>query len=136
MFVMSYNVLLYTVSALVFRSRLIPLYSVITYAVGIKAVDFVVEGLDKAKAVYIVTGQSTELQQKLAEQLGRGVTVFNAEGGYSSEEKKMVFCVVNRFEVGRAKRIVEENDPEAFVTVTDVSETMGGRKISFSIRRK
>lgn len=135
MFVMGYNIVLYTVSALVFKSWLVPLYSVVTYAVGIKAVDFVVEGLDKAKAVYIVTDRGSELQQKPAAQLGRGVTVFDASGGYSNEEKKMIFCVVNRFEVGLAKRIVEENDPKAFVTVTDVSETVGGRKIAFSIRR-
>lgn len=135
MFVMSYNVVLYTVSALVFKSWLVPLYSVVTYAVGIKAVDFVVEGLDKAKAVYIVTDRGSELQQRLAEKLGRGVTVFNASGGYSNEEKKMIFCVVNRFEVGLAKRIVEENDPKAFVTVTDVSETVGGRKIAFNIKK-
>lgn len=131
MFVMGYNIVLYTSSALIFKSWLIPLYSIVTYAVGIKAIDFVVEGLDKAKAVYIVTSHSTSLQYILSEQLGRGVTVFNAAGTYSGEDKKMIFCVANRFEVGKIKRLVDENDPAAFVTITDVSETMGGRKIAF-----
>lgn len=135
MFVMGYNILLYTLSAVVFKSWLIPLYSIITYVVGIKAIDFVVEGPDKAKAVYIVTEHGTSLRFVLGEQLGRGVTVFDASAAHSKQDKKMIFVVDNRFEVGKIKRLVEENDLSAFVTITDVSETMGGREISFSVRR-
>ena len=130
-FVMCYNILLYTISALVFHSWLIPLYSIITYAVGIKAVDFVVEGLDKAKAVQIITSRDSSLPALLTEALGRGATVFNAGGVFSGSEKLVIYVVVNRFEIGKVKRIVEENDPEAFAAVTDVSETVGGIATDF-----
>lgn len=133
---MTYNIILYSVSALIYRSWLIPLYSIITYAVGIKAVDFVVEGLDKAKAVQIFTSGESDLAKALTEELGRGATVFNASGVYSQQEKQVILCVANRFEIGRVKRIVKEHDPKAFVTITEVSETMGGIKTDFSLLQK
>lgn len=135
-FVMAYNIALYTISALIFNSWLIPLYSIITYAVGIKAVDFVVEGLDKAKSVEIFTSNYVELAKKLNEELGRGCTVFTAHGVYSKEEKKIILCVVNRFEIGQVKRIVAEFDPNAFVIVSEVSETVGGAEINFDLISK
>lgn len=128
-FVMVYNVILYMVSAAVFSSWLIPLYSVITYAMGIKTIDFIVEGLDKAKAVFIVTAKDTELPARLSAELGRGVTVLDATGYYSNEEKNIIYCVVNRFEIQRVKRIVSESGEGTFVTINDISETIGGEKI-------
>ena len=130
-FVMAYNILLYTVSAFIFHSWLIPLYSIITYAVGIKAVDFVVEGLDKAKAVMIITRADSELPMLLTETLGRGATVYKAGGVYSGEEKLVIYVVVNRFEIGKVKKIVETADSDAFASVTDVSETVGGISTGF-----
>ena len=53
-FVMIYNVILYIIIGIIFRSWTLPLYSIITYAVAIKSVDFIVEGLDKAKSVMIL----------------------------------------------------------------------------------
>ncbi len=133
-FVMTYNVILYLISALVFGSWELPLYSIITYMVGIKTVDFVVEGLDKAKAVQIITNKDTNLPDILNEEFKRGVTVISATGVHSMEEKTMIQCVANRFEIGRIKKIVVQNDPKAFVTITDVSETIGGKKIEFNIK--
>ncbi len=135
-FVMCYNVILYTVSALVFHSWTVPLYSIVTYAIGIKAVDFVVEGLDKAKALQIITEKQTDLLTVLTEEMGLGATVFKASGVYSKQEKIVIYCVINRFEIGKVKKIVKEHDPSAFVTVTDVSETVGGVDTNFSITNK
>ncbi|MBQ8382271.1 MAG: YitT family protein [Clostridia bacterium] len=134
-FVMIYNVILYTVSALVYSSWEIPLYSVIAYMVGIKAVDFIVEGLDKAKAVYIITEKTTQLPQMLSEELGRGVTILDAQGVYSRNRKTMIYCVVNRFEINRVKRLVKEVDDSAFVTVNDISETVGGSSMRWRLNR-
>ena len=133
MFIMVYNVILYTVSALIFSNWLIPLYSIIAYTMGIKAIDFIVEGLDKGKSVIIITHKDTSVQNILTEQLGRGVTVLNAVGGYSNEEKIFIYCVVNKFEVPLVKHLVRQSDPKAFVTMTEVSETLGGGDISFKL---
>lgn len=135
-FVMTYNVLLYTVSASVFDNWLIPLYSIIAYTVGIKTIDFIVEGLDKAKAVFIITDKPEKLQSMLSETLGRGVTAMDARGYYSNQNKVLIYCVVNRFEIRTVKGIVKSADPAAFVTITDVSETIGGEGIKFQTKKQ
>ena len=71
-FVMAYNVVLYITIGLIWGSWILPLYSIVTYFVGNKAVDFIVEGLDKAKAVMIVTRCQDEICRVLSEEFGRG----------------------------------------------------------------
>lgn len=132
-FIMIYNITLYLVSALIFSSWLIPLYSIIAYTVGIKSIDFIVEGLDKAKAVFIITDTDNKIPDILSEELGRGVTVVDAKGHYSNTEKTIIYCVVNRFEILKVKHLVEKHSPDAFVTINEVSETIGGEKIKFRI---
>lgn len=134
-FVMIYNVIIYVAAGIVFASWTIPLYSVIAYALGIKSVDFVVEGLDKAKAAMIITAHPDLIAQDLSEQLGRGITMINAQGYYSKENKTMLYCVVNRFQIGKLKRMLSSLDPTAFVTITDISDTLGA-SLKFSLKSK
>ena len=135
-FIMCYNVALYTISALIFQSWQIPLYSIIAYTIGVKTIDFVVEGFDKAKALFIITEKGTDLQNLLSEALGRGVTTLDAHGVYSNEGKTLIYCVANRFEIHRIKEIVAEADESAFVTISEVSETLGGTEMGFRIKKK
>ncbi len=124
-FVMAYNVVLYTVSALIFKSWEIPLYSIIAYAIGLKAVDFIVEGVDKGKAAWIISDKSEEIAKHLSDNLFRGITVLDGKGYYSQMPKKILYIVVNRFEIARLKELVSEIDPKAFVSISDISDTMG-----------
>lgn len=134
-FVMIYNVILYITYAVVFNNWIISLYSIITYAVGIKTVDFIVEGIDKAKAIFIVAKKDTNIQSVLSEKLGRGVTMIEAKGYYSNESKIFLYCVVNRFEISRVKKLVHNTDKTAFVTICDVTETIGSNSnLSFEFK--
>lgn len=123
-FVMGYNVVLYTVAGVLLGQFQTPLYSIVAYAVGLKAVDFIVDGLDKGKAATIITDNATEVAQGLSEVMGCSVTMLKAKGYYSQEIKGMLYCVVNRFEIGELKHIVSEIDPRAFVSINEVSDTM------------
>lgn len=121
-FVMVYNVILYVLIGIVKGSWVYPLYSVLTYAAAIKSVDFIVEGLDKAKAAMIITTEAKTISQRLSEEFGRGITLISASGYYSNTEKTVVYFVVNRFQIGRLRSIVREADRNAFVTITEVSD--------------
>lgn len=123
-FVMAYNAVLYIVVGIVLQSWILPLYSIITYAVGIKTVDFIVEGLDKAKSAMIVTEKHDEISQALSDTFGKGITLIDAEGFYSTSSKKIIYFVVNRFQIAKMKRVISDVDPSAFVTITDVSDVM------------
>lgn len=134
-FVMIYNAILYTFAGVIFASWEIPLYSIITYMVGLKAVDFVVDGLDKAKAAMIITSNPKAIADELSQHLGRGITMIDGKGYYSKENKTILYCVVNRFQIGKLKRILVANDPSAFVTITDISDTLG-TSLKFSLKKK
>ena len=124
-FVMIYNVLLYIAIGCIFKSWVLPLYSIVTYCVAIKAVDFIVEGLDKAKSAMIVTNQETAISAALSEAFGRGITHIDARGFYSGQEQTIIYFVVNRFQIARLKSIVTSIDPNAFITISDVSDVLG-----------
>ena len=121
-FVMVYNVLLYIVIGCVFLSWTLPLYSIVTYCVAIKAVDFIVEGLDKAKSAMIVTEKADEISSTLSEAFGRGITLIGAKGYYSGADQTVIYFVVNRFQIAKLKALVTEIDPNAFITISEVSE--------------
>jgi len=124
-FVMIYNVLLYITIGVIFQSWVLPLYSIVTYCVAIKAVDFIVEGLDKAKSAMIVTAKADEISEALSEAFGRGITHIDARGYYSGSEQTIIFFVVNRFQIARMKNIITAIDPNAFVSISEVSDMMG-----------
>lgn len=124
-FVMIYNVILYVVTGCVFQSWILPLYSIITYGAAIKTVDFIVEGLDKAKSAMIVTTKADEISSLLSETFGHGVTHINAKGFYSDTEQTIIYFVVNRFQITKLKNIVTSTDPNAFVTISEVSNAFG-----------
>lgn len=135
-FVMIYNAALYIVAGIIEASFLIPLYSIIAYAVGLKAVDFIVDGLDKGKAAMIITVNPDRIADKLTEEFGRGVTIMNATGHYSKEQKTIIYCVVNRFQIGKLTRIVTAIDPSAFVTISEVSDNAGkGLSLSSPLKK-
>ena len=124
-FVMVYNVLLYIVIGCVFQSWVLPLYSIVTYCAAIKAVDFIVEGLDKAKSAMIVTSRANEISAALSDAFGRGITQIDARGYYSGREQTIIYFVVNRFQIAKMKNIVTAADPDAFVSITEVSDMLG-----------
>ena len=121
-FVMIYNVLLYIICGIVLKSWILPLYSIVTYAAALKTIDFIVDGLDRAKCAIIITEHPDEICNKLCEVFGSGVTHWEAKGGYSNEEKAAIYFVVNRYQVVRMKELVHEIDHNAYITISEVAD--------------
>ena len=121
-FVMIYNVLLYIVCGFVLKSWILPLYSIVTYAAALKTIDFIVDGIDRAKCAIIITEHPDEVCSKLCEVFGSGVTKLEAKGGYSNKEKAMLYFVVNRYQVVRMKELVHEIDHAAYITISEVAD--------------
>ena len=124
-FVMTYNALLYVVAGVIMGSWVLPLYSIVTYAIGIKAVDFIVEGLDKIKAAMIITDHPQDICRELSAAFGTGITLIDAHGYYSGDSKTMIYFVVNRFQIARMRTIVHDIDAQAFISITEVSDLFG-----------
>ena len=121
-FVMLYNILLYIVCGLCMESWILPLYSIVTYYAGLKTVDFIVDGVDRAKSAIIITERPTEICEALSYHFESGPTRLKAKGGYSNRDKAMIYFIVNRFQVVRMKEIVHEIDPQAYITISEVAD--------------
>lgn len=124
MFVMCFNLILYIVAGCVLSSWILPLYSIITYAVALKVVDFIAEGLDKAKSAMIITNKPDKICSALSDEFGSGITIIDSKGFYSGEDKVLIYFVVNRFQINKVRNIVKDNDREAYVTITEVSDVL------------
>lgn len=121
-FVMAYNLVLYILCGFVMQSWILPLYSIVTYAAGVKTVDFVVEGFDRSKCAIIITVKPQEICAALSATFETGATRIEARGGYSYAPKTMIYFVVNRFQVSRMKELVHDIDPSAFITISEVAD--------------
>lgn len=121
-FVMIYNVLLYIVCGFIMQSWILPLYSIVTYMAGLKTVDFIVEGLDRSKAVMIVTDKAEEINKALLEAFECSTTKISAVGGYSNENKTIIYFVVNRFQISKMRDIIHNIDNKAFLTISEVTD--------------
>ena len=121
-FVMAYNVILYIVCGVILKSWILPLYSIVTYAAALKTIDFIVEGVDRAKCAIIITEMPDEICKELSETFGSGMTQLEAKGGYSNRDKSMIYFVVNRYQVIRMRDIVHEIDPLAYITISEVAD--------------
>ena len=123
-FVMIFNAALYIVCGIVIRSWILPLYSIVTYFIGSKTVDYIVEGFDRSTCAMIVTDKAPQISAALSEHFRAGGTIVNAVGGYSGDEKQIIYFIVNHFQINRLKAIVTAIDKAAFVALQDVSDLM------------
>lgn len=121
-FVMIYNVALYIISGLVIDSWILPLYSIVTYAAGLKTIDFIVEGIDRSKAAMIITSKPDEICAVLMQTFESGLTKMDVKGGYSNADKTMVYFILDRFQIIKMKNIVHDIDENAFITITEVAD--------------
>ncbi|ETI68204.1 YitT family protein [Neobacillus vireti] len=103
------------------------MYSLIAYFVAYKTIDITITGLDESKSIWIISDNARQIGDAIMNRLGRGVTYINGEGAYSGDDKKVIFCVINRLEEAKLKEIVTENDNSAFLAVADIAEVRGGR---------
>ena len=117
------NLIIYIVAGVLFGWDR-ALYSIMTYFITFKIIDIVSEGLEQAKAALIITNHGDDIANTIYKRLGRTVTFIEGEGLISGK-KVVLYVVVTRIELRELKKIVEEDDLSAFMTITDVSEIVG-----------
>lgn len=121
--VLIFNLVIYTLAGFIFGFDR-AMYSLLTYIITFKVIDFVSEGLEQAKAAMIITDKGTNISEEIYKRLGRTTTKIRAKGLISGE-KEVMYCVLTRIEIFELRHIIEELDESAFVTITDVSDIIG-----------
>lgn len=117
------NLIIYTVAGFIFGFDR-AMYSILTYVITFKTIDFISEGLEQVKAALIVTEKGTKLSKEIYNRLGRTTTTIKGKGLISGE-KEILYVVLTRLEVFELNRIIDEMDESAFITILDVSDIIG-----------
>ena len=121
--VLIFNLVIYTIAGFIFGFDR-AMYSLLTYFITFKVIDFVSEGLEQAKAAMIITEKSSSMSKEIYKRLGRTTTSLKGKGLISGE-KEVLYCVITRMEIYELKHIAEEMDESAFITISDVSDIIG-----------
>lgn len=124
--VMFFNIFILSSAGLVFGWDR-AMYSLLAYFIAYKAIDITIDGLDEAKAAIIISDNYHEIAEAITARLGRGVTFLDGSGGYTKDRRTILYSVITRLEIAKLKGIIHDKDPDAFVTITDVSDVMGGK---------
>ncbi|MCE5187784.1 MAG: YitT family protein [Eubacteriales bacterium] len=112
-------------AVLVFRNIEVALYSIVTIFVTTRTIDAIMQGVDHAKVIYIVTERGDDILSLLADDLGRGVTVLQGRGGYTKRDKHVLMLVTRRNSFAQTLKAIKQIDRQAFIFVTDATEVHG-----------
>lgn len=121
---MAVNTVIVSLSSLLFGYKS-AMYTIMAMYVGYRILDKVQTGFNVKKNIIIVSDKPKELADAIIKKLHRGVTFLEGIGGYTNENKKVIYCIVTSSETAKLKNIVDEIDPNAFFTVNDVVEVRG-----------
>ncbi len=101
------------------------LYGIIYIYLSGNLIDSVVFGGFKSYNVSIITNETEKVRQGILEHIDRGLTIVEAVGGYTNENRQMIICVMSSAEVNKMRGIIKELDEHAFMFVTRTSEVSG-----------
>ena len=117
---------------IVIMSFLIPSYgievallSMVAMFVTNTAYNFALRGVNHNMTVFIISEEWDEIAPKVMQEMRRGVTYIHAEGAYTGQPRKLVYCIVKTTELAKLKKIVKENDPKALFSIIETQEVVG-----------
>jgi len=110
---------------LAFKNPSIVIWAYLNLFLTSRMTDFAAEGMPYVKAVMIITDKSDEVRDAIFSKLNRGVTFLKAEGGYTREEKDVIYVCIHRRQVMLLRRILKRIDPDAFMVLHDAHDVMG-----------
>lgn len=121
---MGFNTVIISLSAFLFNYKS-AMYTLIALYIAYQIMDKVQTGFNTKKNIVIVSDKSQEIADSIIKKLNRSITFFEGAGGYSKENKRVIYCIITSNEVVKLKDIVEDIDSTAFITINDVVEVKG-----------
>ncbi|WP_273721206.1 YitT family protein [Leuconostoc mesenteroides] len=101
------------------------MYTLIASFVFSQVVSMTQRGAYDARSFMIFTQYPEEMSHAIMDELDRGTSLLKAEGGYSHQDQRVVYAVVDPSEVSTVRRIVDQVDPKAFVSIFTTQEQLG-----------
>jgi uncharacterized membrane-anchored protein YitT (DUF2179 family) len=130
------NFFIFAAYGWIFQDWHIALRSLMTYFVAFKMMDLVIAGLEELKSVLIMCSKPDKLSKIITHELGLGLTFIKGKGGYSGEDRDILFIIVERLDLAELKEIVLREDPSAFIAIENLHEVAYGRTAKIALKRK
>lgn len=116
-----FNITLIAISALIFDIE-VAMYTIIFILCTNLAVDKVIAGLSKKYTVMIISKKPDEIKDAIFQHTYRGVTFLQGKGAFSGEEKTVLYCVLNQYDLAALTEILANVDSGALMTATESSD--------------
>ena len=121
------NIFVFGAAGLVFKDWHPALMSLITYIVVIKIMDSVIVGLDETKSVLIISSKSKVIADAIVYELGLGLTIMYGRGGFSGDEREILYVIAERLQLAELKDLILREDPSAFIAIENLHEVANGK---------
>jgi uncharacterized membrane-anchored protein YitT (DUF2179 family) len=122
------NIFVFGAAGVLFQDWHPPLLSLITYMVVVKIMDTVIIGLDETKSVLIISSKSKQIADAIIHELGLGLTVMYGRGGFSGDEREILYVIAERLQLAELKELIHREDPSAFIAIENLHEVANGNK--------
>jgi uncharacterized membrane-anchored protein YitT (DUF2179 family) len=127
--ILLFNIILFSVTALLISVE-VSMYSILTFLITAKVIDLMIEGFEDYVGLMIVSEISNEIESKLVNEIGVGITTYKGSKGFGQRGPKVheeiIHTVINRIDINRTYRIIEQLDKKAFIIEFDVNSVKGG----------
>ena len=101
------------------------LYSVLGVFLKSFLMDGFMESLRIYKIVVIISDKSMDIQNFICNVIKRGATVHTARGAYTEQNRDVITTVLSRRQAIRLQQFVKQEDPAAFITISNTTEIIG-----------
>ncbi len=127
--ILFFNAILFTATAILLSIE-VAMYSILTFIVTGKIIDFMIEGFEDYVGLMIVSEKEDEINKGLINTVGVGTTLYKGSGGYgkrgTQSEKNIIHTVINRIDIRRTYNLINSIDKNAFIIEFDVNNIKGG----------
>lgn len=127
--ILFFNIILFSITAWVISTE-VALYSILTYIVTAKVTDLTIEGFEDFIGVTIVSKKYEAIEDAIMRELGVGMTLYKGTRGVGNSGRQVDFdiihSIINRIDIKKMYRIINDIDPNAFIVEFDVNTVKGG----------
>jgi uncharacterized membrane-anchored protein YitT (DUF2179 family) len=127
--ILFFNIILFSITALLISIE-VSMYSILTFLITAKVIDLMIEGFEDYVGLMIVSEKSDEIESGLIKEIGVGITIYKGAKGYGQrgikDHNEIIHTVINRIDINRTYRLIEQKDEKAFIIEFDVNSVKGG----------
>lgn len=127
--ILLFNIILFIITAFLISIE-VSMYSILAFLVTAKVIDLMIEGFEDYVGLMVVSEKSGEIESSLVKEIGIGITIYKGSKGYGERGQKaheeIIHTVVNRIDINRTYRLIEDLDEQAFIIEFDVNNVKGG----------